>query len=41
MMMTYEMAKKILDRLKDGADYSEQIIRQALKATGDLEEPLY
>ena len=40
-MMTYEMAKKILDRLKDGADYSERTIRQALIATGDLEESLY
>ena len=39
--MTLEMARRVLDRLKDGADYSEQTIRQALIATGDLEESLY
>ena len=40
-MMTYEMAVKILDRVKDGAIYSEHLITEALKATGDLETPVY
>ncbi|HSG61079.1 MAG TPA: hypothetical protein VLA24_06540 [Pseudomonadales bacterium] len=40
-MMTYEMAVKILDRVKDGAIYSEHIITEALRATGDVQTPLY
>ena len=39
--MTYEMALKILDRVRDGAIYPEHVITEALKATGDLEESLY
>jgi len=39
--MTYEMAKKILDRVVDGASYPEQVITEALKATGDIETPVY
>ena len=39
--MTYEMAIKILDRVKDGAIYSTETINAALRATGDLETPLY
>lgn len=39
--MTYEMAVKILDRVKDGAIYSEHLITEALRATGDLETPVY
>ena len=41
MNMTISMAKMILDRVRDGADYPERLITEALKATGDLEEPLY
>ena len=40
-MMTYEMAVKILDRIKDGCTYSKEVIDAALRATGDLETPLY
>ena len=39
--MTYELAKKILDRVKDGAIYPTHVITEALKATGDLETKLY
>ena len=39
--MTYEMAMKILDRVRDGANYPTQVITEALKATGDLETPVY
>jgi hypothetical protein len=39
--MTYEMAKKILDRVRDGATYPTHIITAALKVTGDLEESIY
>ena len=39
--MSYEMAKKILDRVRDGAAYPTHIIIQALQATGDLEESIY
>jgi hypothetical protein len=39
--MTYEMAMKILDRVRDGANYPIHIIKEALKATGDLEESIY
>ena len=41
MMMTYHLAIRILDRIKDGATYSREIIDAALRATGDLETPLY
>ena len=39
--MSYAMAKKILDRVRDGASYPTHVIIQALKATGDLEESIY
>ena len=39
--MTYEMAVKILDRVRDGAHYPKHVIDEALKATGDLEIPVY
>ena len=39
--MSYEMAKKILDRVKDGANYPAHVITEALKVTGDLEESIY
>jgi len=39
--MTYEMAMKILDRVRDGANYPTHVITEALKATGDLEAPVY
>ena len=41
MNMTISMAKIILDRVRDGADYPEHVITEALKATGDLETPVY
>ena len=40
-MMTYEMAVKILDRVRDGAIYPKHVITEALRATGDLETPIY
>ena len=39
--MTHEMAMKILDRVRDGATYPKEVIDAALRATGDLETPLY
>jgi len=39
--MSYEMAKKILDRVKDGCLYPTRVITEALKVTGDIETPLY
>ena len=39
--MTYEMAVKILDRVRDGAIYPEHVITEALKATGDVQIPVY
>tara|TARA_R110000868_G_scaffold361806_1_gene623820 strand:+ start:580 stop:687 length:108 start_codon:yes stop_codon:yes gene_type:complete len=35
--MTYEMAMRILDKVKDGIPYPEKIINMALELTGDLE----
>ena len=35
--MTYEMAMKILDKVKDGVPYPEKIINMALELTGDLQ----
>ena len=35
--MTYDQAKKILDRTKDGSIYPEWVITTALYLTGDLE----
>ena len=40
-MMTLEMARRVLDRVRDGANYPEHVITEALIATGDLEESLY
>jgi hypothetical protein len=34
--MTYEMAMRILDKVKDGIPYPEKIINMALELTGDL-----
>ena len=39
--MSYEMAKRVLDRVKDGATYPLSIVIAALKITGDLEESIY
>lgn len=36
--MTYEIAMKILDKVKDGVPYPEKIITMALQLTGDLVE---
>jgi len=36
--MTYETAKRILDRLKDGWSYPAKIVNMALEITGDLVE---
>jgi hypothetical protein len=39
--MTHEQAMKILDAVRDGADYTRAVIDIALRLTGDLEpEPL-
>lgn len=35
--MTYEMAVKILDRVREGIYYPERIVTQALILTGDLD----
>jgi hypothetical protein len=35
--MTYEMAMRILDKVKDGIPYPEKIINMALELTGDLQ----
>lgn len=35
--MTYFEAMKILDRVRDGANYSECIVNQALYLTGDID----
>lgn len=35
--MTYEMAMKILDKVKEGIPYPEKIINMALELTGDLQ----
>lgn len=34
--MTYEIAMRILDKVKDGVPYPEKIINMALELTGDL-----
>lgn len=34
--MTYRLAIRILDRVREGVDYPESIINQALGLTGDL-----
>tara|TARA_R110000823_G_scaffold14486_1_gene47645 strand:- start:164 stop:283 length:120 start_codon:yes stop_codon:yes gene_type:complete len=39
--MTIELANKILDRIRDGAIYPPHVVDEALKATGDLEIPIY
>lgn len=36
--MTYEMAVKILNRVRDGVFYPEAMITQALTLTGDYDE---
>ncbi len=36
--MTYEIAMRILDRVRDGVSYPEWVIRKALELTGDLDE---
>jgi hypothetical protein len=35
--MTYEMAMKILDKVREGIPYPESIITKALEMTGDLD----
>ena len=35
--MTYEMAMRILDKVKDGIPYPGKIINMALELTGDLQ----
>jgi hypothetical protein len=35
--MTYEMAMRILDRVREGVHYPESIITKALEMTGDLD----
>lgn len=35
--MTYEMAMRILDKVKEGIPYPEKIINMALELTGDLQ----
>jgi hypothetical protein len=39
--MTREQAMKILDLVRDGANYPPHIVDQALKMTGDLEDLEY
>ena len=39
--MPYHLAMKILDRIKDGATYPKEVVDAALRATGDLETPVY
>jgi len=39
--MSYAMAKRVLDRVRDGATYPLSIVTAALKVTGDLEESIY
>lgn len=34
--MTHEQAMRILDRVREGWDYPESIVNQALMMTGDL-----
>jgi hypothetical protein len=36
--MTYEIAMRILDKVKDGVPYPEKIILMALELTGDLQQ---
>jgi hypothetical protein len=36
--MTYDQAKKILDRLKAGVFYPREIVDRALRLTGDLDD---
>lgn len=36
--MTYDQAKKILDRVKAGIFYPREIVDRALRLTGDLDD---
>ena len=36
--MTYEIAMRILDKVRDGVPYPQKIITMALQLTGDLAE---
>ena len=36
--MSYSQAIKILDQVRDGVQYPEHIITQALRLTGDLDD---
>lgn len=36
--MTYKLAKRILDKVREGVQYPLQIINQALGVTGDIEQ---
>jgi hypothetical protein len=35
--MTYEMAMRILDKVREGIPYPESIITKALEMTGDID----
>ena len=37
-IMTYTLAMKILDKVKEGVPYPETIVNKALIMTGDLDE---
>jgi hypothetical protein len=36
--VTHEQAMKLLDAVRDGADYSRAVIDEALRLTGDLDD---
>jgi hypothetical protein len=36
--MSYEMAVRILDKVREGIPYPECIIRKALQMTGDIDD---
>ena len=38
--MTYELAVKILDRVKEGVAYPQIVVERALMMTGDIDELL-
>jgi hypothetical protein len=35
--MTYEIAMRILDKVRDGVIYPQWVIRKALELTGDID----
>jgi len=36
--MTYTLAMKILDKVKEGTPYPQRVVDKALEMTGDLDE---